>query len=364
MTNRNQNIGSIVKVRLIPAYDVTVPNFSTVNLSQLDIPPGKSFETMSVADNTGQYNSKARETPSGTLYDITLSFSTQGVLEVNRRNYPSKVVAWLTDAHGVHVILPPAKIFFSEGIGKTPKSENSIDATLSVTSEIRSKFLIDDGYTTPPVEVDDFLIYQDAGILTFETFESDFTIFIRLFSGWAVKGSFYINLPDGTIGALVIPDTFTEGVEYEFNLTNVPQGYVFKIWPSEMLDSISGEIDAFWTRLPYTFIQKLEIKSAGIKRFDMQWSKRNYIKWNFAKLDLSNNALDVETVNRIIKEYALNMLSWGGSMQGWVHDIYVNGGTSSAPVGQSVSLGQQLLRTYPEINLHHNGEQWHQPIEE
>lgn len=359
MSNRNQNIGSIVKVRLISAYDIEAPEYDTVNLSQCSIPSGKSFETIPIADDTAQYSIKPRKTPDGTLYDISLTFVTNGITAENRRDYTEKQVAWITDAHGTHLLLPAANVLFGEGVGKTAKSENAIDATLSVTTPLKPKFLIDDGYATPPAEVDDFIINKDNGLLTFETFEPEFQIIIRLRRFWPADGTFYMNQPDGSVISMVIPTTFGLTSEFQVTYTDVPAGFVFKIWNSELIGT-NGFPSEIWNRLPYTFIDKIVIQSAGIKRFEMQWDKRNFEKVCFRELDLSDNALQPDMVNRIIERYAIGQLSWNGDMTGWRHDIKLNGGTNAAPSGSAIDYGIDVNTRYPEplVVIAHNGSPW------
>lgn len=359
MTNRIMNIGSIVAIRLIPAYDISVPNFETVNLSQLDIPPGKSFKLIPMADDTAPYECKPRDTPNGTLYDISLSFATNGVIDANRRAYSSKVVAWITDAHGTNILLPAAKVLWGEGIGKTAKSENVVTASLTVTSENQPVFMINDGYATPPVEVDDFIINKDNGLLTFETFEPEFQIIIRLRRFWPADGTFYMNQPDGSVISMVIPAIFGLTSEFQFTYTNVPQGFVFKIWNSELIGT-NGFPSEIWNSLPYTFIDKIVLQNAGIKRFEMQWDRRNFEKVCFRELDLSGNALQPDMVNRIIERYAIGQLSWNGDMTGWRHDIKLNGGTNAAPSGSAIDYGIDVNTRYPEplVVIAHNGSPW------
>lgn len=359
MSNRNQNIGSIVKIRLISAYDIEAPESDTVNLSQCNIPSGRSFENIPIADDAAQYSIKPRITPDGNLYDISLSFVTAGITPANRRNYTEKQVAWITDAHGTNLLLPAAKIVFGEGVGKTAKSENSIDANLSVTTPLKPKFLIDDGYATPPAEVDEFLINRDNGLVTFETFASEINITIRVRRFWPASGTYYMNKPDGGVESMVIPPEFGQLSEFQFSYTNVPQGFVFKIWHSELIGT-NGFPSEIWNSLSYTFIYGIVIQNAGIKRFEMQWSKRNFDKLVFRTLDLSGNALLPDMVNRIINGYAVGILGWNGDMTGWRHDIMINGGTNAAPSGSAIDYGIQVNTRYPEplVVITHNGSPW------
>lgn len=360
--NRNQNIGSIVKLQLIPSYKIETPETETINLSQCEIPPGDSFDKIYVADDSIQYNMRPKDTPNGTLYEITLSFRIDGLLAENRLSYTSKVSAWITDVHDVNLLLPPAKLLPKEEIGKRPSDENAILYEMSVTVADLPKFLVNDGYPVPPIEEDPFEINKAAGVMTFETQASDFSLTIGLASYAEDPGRYYLRKPDGTTELLTFsPVGSAYGGEFTFNFANMEPGSVFAIIPEGHFYDISG----------YAYISKFICESAGIQRAYLPFLQNGFMMGSsnyLYEVSLRYNNLIASHVNELLDYICDTIIARANAnVNGWsaiaYPDINVKDGNNAVPSGDVRTKVDTVNNNSENVNLviSHNGSETYNP---
>ena len=359
--NRNQNIGSIVKLQLIPSYKIETPETETINLSQCDIPPGDSFDKIDVADDSIQYNLRPKDTPNGTLYEISLSFRIDGLVAENRLSYTSKVRAWITDVHDVNLLLPAAKLLPKEEIGKRASDENAILYEMSVTVADLPKFLVNDGYPVPPVEEDPFEINKAAGVMTFETQSSDFSITIGLASYVENPGRYYLRKPDGTTELLtfgVVGSYY--GGEYTFNFANMDIG-VFALIPEGDFYGLSG----------YAYISKFICESAGIQRAYLPFLQNGFSLGSsnsLKQVSLRFNNLIASNVNEFLDYICDTIIARANAnSNGWsaitYPDINVKDGNNAAPSGDVRTKVDTVNNNSESATLviSHNGSETYNP---